>query len=395
MTHPRVAFVRDWLTVWTGADRVMDVLLEEYPRAPIYALVYQSHNFRDTRVAAHDVRTSFIQKLPGGSRWHRAYLPLMPLAIEQFDLADHDLVISFSHAVAKGVLTRPHQLHVSYVFTPMRYAWDLYFQYLRETGADRGLRSLLVRWALHRIRLWDQVSAARPDVLVAASRHVAARIRKFYGREAQVIYPPVDVDRFVANSSRDEFYLTLSRLVPYKKVDLLVEAFNRLRKPLIVIGDGPDRRKIAGLAGSQVRLLGHQPDSVVTEHLQRCKAFVYAAEEDFGIAPAEAQAAGAPVIAYARGGVSEIVVDGETGLLFERQDVDDVIRAVRRFEENGVAENAAGIRAAAMQFSRERFREEFQAMLAREWARFANEAERCQRTLSAASAPRPTSSARS
>lgn len=371
MRAASVAVVRDWLTVHGGADRVMEAVLEGCPpRTPIYALVYQAEHFRGSPIAQHPVHTSFIQRLPWGSRRHRAYLPLMPLAIEQFDLEDSELVISLSHAVAKGVLTRADQLHISYVFTPMRYAWDLYFQYMREAQLHQRLAGWVARPLLHYLRIWDLASARRPDVLVAASHHVARRIRRLYGREARVVYPPVDVERFVPRLRRDEFYLIVSRLVPYKQVSLVVEAFSRLGRPLVVIGDGPDRKKIRRLAGPSVRLLGYQPDAVVTDHMERCKAFVHAANEDFGIAPVEAQAAGAPVIAYGRGGATETIVPGETGLFFARQTVDSLVDAVRAFEADSRGFEPARIRQAATRFNKARFQREFQGLVDAEWARF-------------------------
>lgn len=370
MPASSVAFVRDWLTVYAGADKVMDAALELFPGAPVYALVYQKEHFEGSRIAEHPVHTSFIDRLPGGRKHHRAYFPFMPLAIEQFDLREHELVISFSHAVAKGVLTRPDQLHISYVYTPVRYAWDLYFDYLRDSRLDRGLRSWLVRPLLHYLRLWDLASASRPDVLVAASRYVAQRIWKLYRREAQVIYPPVEVERFDVRIERDRFYLTLSRLVPYKRIDLIVDAFTRLDLPLVVIGAGPEWRKVERLAGPNVQLLGEQPDSVVKDHLERCKAFVFAADEDFGIAPLEAQAAGAPVIAYGKGGITETVVPGMTGLLFPHQSVGSLMEAVRSVEAGAYRFHPDRIRQHAERFSRARFQREFGALIELEWARF-------------------------
>ena len=327
-----VAFVRDWLTVYAGADRTMVEALDLFPDAPIYALLYQAEHFVGTPVADRRVHTSMIERLPRGRKTYRAYLPLMPLAVEQLDLSAYDIVISLSHVVAKGVLTRADQLHISYMFTPMRYAWDLCFPYLSQLNLNRGPRSMLVRLLVHYLRMWDIASASRPDVLVAASQCVARRIRKAYRREAEVIYPPVDIDRFCPRLNRDDFYLTVSRFVPYKRVDLVVETFTRLGLPLVVIGDGPERRKIERLAGPTVTLLGQQPDAAVQDHMERCRAFVFAAEEDFGIVTVEAQAAGAPVIAFGRGGSAETVVSGETGLFFVEQTVDSLSHAVRTFE---------------------------------------------------------------
>ncbi len=366
----RVAFVRDWLTVYAGADRTMEAALELFPDAPVYALVYQRAHFPGTPVAAREVRTSFIDRLPGGRRWYRAYLPLMPFAVEQFDLRDFDLIVSMSHVVAKGVLTRADQLHIAYVFTPVRYGWDLYFASLDTLTPPAHLARGLLRVVLHYLRLWDVAAAARPDVLVAASQTAARRIWKTYRRAAQIVPPPVDVDRFRADRPREDFYLTVSRLVPYKRVALLVEAFNRLRRPLVVIGDGPERRRLARLAGPTVRLLGAQPDEVIAHHMERCRAFVYAAEEDFGIALVEAQAAGAPVIAYGGGGASETVIPDETGILFAAQTVDAVVEAVEAFEAAATRFHPERIRLTTQRFSRQRFQEAFATLVDREWARF-------------------------
>ena len=364
-----VAFVRDWMTVYGGADRTMAAALELFPAAPIHALVYQPEHFRDTPIVRHRVETSFLQHWPGARSRHRAYLPLMPLAIEQFDLRGHDVVVSMSHAVAKGVLTRADQLHISYLFTPARYAWDLYFEHLDRFGA-RGPRGWAARCLLHYLRLWDQASTDRVDVLVASSRTVARRIWKTYRRRAEVVYPPVDVDRFEAGDPRDDYYLTVSRLVPYKRVPLIAEAFSRLQRRLVVIGDGPDRGKVERAGGVWVELLGHQPDAVVRDYLQRCKAFVFAADEDFGIAPIEAQAAGAPVIAYGRGGVTETVIANRTGLFFREPRAECLVEAVERFEAVADRFHPEQIRLTTHRFSRQRFQRQLAALIDREWARF-------------------------
>ncbi len=366
----RVAIVHDWLAVYAGAEKVLEAALELYPAAPIYTLVYQQESFKGTRIAEHPVHTSFIERFPRGREKYRAYLPLMPLAIEQFNLSDYDVVISSSHAVAKGVLTRADQLHISYVHTPIRYAWDLQFQYLKEAGIERGLKSVIARLILHYIRLWDIASANRVDVFVANSYYVARRIWRVYRRKARVIYPPVDVDRFTPRSQREDFYLTLSRFVPYKKIDLVVEAFTRLGLPLVVIGDGPDFDKVKRFAGPNVQLLGYQPDSVVKDYMERCKAFVFAADEDFGITPVEAQAAGAPVIAYGKGGVTETVVPRETGIFFHEQTVESLSEAVQEFETSKYRFDLERIRQNAERFSKRRFQREFSELVEREWAKF-------------------------
>ncbi len=365
----KVAFVHDWLLPYAGGDKVLESLADMHPGAPVHVLV-RHPEFRNARISAHPIHTSFIERMPGGRTHYQRYLPLMPYAIEQFNLDGYDLVLSTSHAVAKGVLTSVDQLHVSYVHTPMRYAWDLYHSYLREANLTTGLRSLLARVVLHHLRVWDRLSADRPDVLVANSRYVARRIAKTYRRPAQVIYPPVDTGRFRADQPREDFYFTVSRLVPYKRVDLLVQAANKLGRRLVVAGDGPELAHIRELAGPTVTLLGEQPDEVVTDHLQRCRAFLFAAEEDFGISPVEAMAAGAPVLCLGRGGALETVVDGSTGLYFPEQDVDAVVEAMKRFEADPARFEPEAIRAHAELFSEARFQREMGELVNRSWAQF-------------------------
>lgn len=350
----------------------MEALLEVYPDAAIFAVVCQQDAMKGW-LAGRPVHTSFIQRLPWSTARYAAYLPLMPLAVEQFDLGGYDVVISLSHAVAKGALTRAGQLHLCYVFTPMRYAWDFHFAYLRHARLDRGVRGLAARSCLHYLRLWDQTSASRPDVMVADSRYVAARVRKLYRRESPVIYPPVDVNRFTPRLDREAFYLTVSRQVAYKRIDVIVEAFNRLEKPLVVIGEGPESGRLRRLAGPTIELLGEQPDEVVADYMGRCRAFVFAAEEDFGIAPVEAQAAGAPVLAYGRGGVTETVVAGETGLFFNEQTPESIIDTVRTFESGVCRFHPELLRRAAGRFGKERFQREFQACIAQQWGELETE----------------------
>lgn len=366
----QVALVHDWLTSYAGAERVLETMLELYPGSPIYTLVYDPDSFWPGSIANAQIKSSYIGRLPWGKKKYRSYLPFMPLAIEQFDLSGYDVVISSSHAVAKGVITRADQLHISYIHTPIRYAWDLQHQYLREAGLERGLRSSIARLVLHYIRNWDVATANRVDVFIANSRYVARRIWKIYRRRARIIYPPVDVDRFTPRYEREDFYLALSRFVPYKKMDLIVQAFNKSGLPLVVIGDGPEYPKIRRIAAKNVELLGRQPDEVVKSYMERCKAFVFAADEDFGIAPVEAQAAGAPVIAYGKGGVTETVIPGKTGLLFEQQTVKSLVDALMMFEEKGRDFDIEIIRANAERFSKKRFIYELSNLVDSEWAKF-------------------------
>ena len=331
--------------------------------APIYTLVYKAEDFVGTPIEGSEVHTSAIQKWPKGISSYRTYLPFMPYQIEQFDLTEYDTIVSSSHAVAKGVLVGAGQLHISYVHSPIRYAWDLYQQYLREANLTSGVKATLAKIVLHYIRLWDHSTANRVDVFLANSEYVAQRVWRTYRRPARVLYPPVDVARFDSTRPREDFYLTMSRFVPYKKIDLIVETFTRLGKPLVVIGGGPDFEKVKMLAGPNVRLLGRQSDEVVADYMARCKAFVFAADEDFGIVPVEAQAAGAPVIAYGKGGSLETVVADVTGIFFGQQNIESLERAIHIFESKAHSFDSAKIRRHAEQFRPERFRAQFEAIL--------------------------------
>jgi len=365
----KIALVHDWFTVYAGSERVVEQILECYPEADLFALV----DFIPTEdrgfLKGKKVRTSFLQGLPFARKKYRQYLPLMPLAIEQFDLSSYDLVISSSHAVAKGVITGPDQPHISYVHSPIRYAWDLQAQYLKEAGLEKGLKSWIARWILHKIRQWDVRTANGVDEFIANSKYIARRIKKVYGRDSTVIYPPVDVHSFTLQDKKEDFYLTASRMVPYKKVDTIVEAFSLMpEKRLVVIGDGPDFKKVRSKAGKNVEILGYQKPEVLKEHLQKAKAFVFMAEEDFGIAPLEAQACGTPVIAYGKGGVVESVQglwegsaakNGCTGVFFRDQKPDALKTAIDFFEKNYESFSPQNSRKNAENYSKESFRRKF------------------------------------
>lgn len=358
----RIAIVVDWLTTYAGAERVLEQMIACYPQADIFAVVdfvpRESRKFLQGKRPA----TTFIQKLPGAKRFARHYLPLMPLAIEQLDLSSYELILSSSHAVAKGVIVGPDQLHISYVHSPIRYAWDLQHQYLKETGLDKRWKGWLARWFLHKIRLWDVRTPNGVDEFLANSQFIARRIHRVYGREATVIYPPVDVDAFALRETKEDFYLTASRMVPYKRVDMIVEAFAGMPdKRLVVIGDGPDFEKVRAKATPNVKIMGYQSFNVLRDHMQRAKAFVFAAEEDFGIAPVEAQACGTPVIAYGKGGALETVRGQEhehcaTGVFFHEQTVAAIVDAVQQFESTQARFVPAAIRQHAEQFSVAKFR---------------------------------------
>jgi len=370
--NPSIAFVADWLVTYAGAERVMCEMLKVFPKADLFSVIdFLSDDSRQHFLGKH-AKTSFIQKLPKAETKYRNYLPLMPLAIEQLDVSAYDVVLSSSHAVAKGVLTGPDQLHISYVHSPIRYAWDLQHQYLRELGLDKGIKAVIVRWLLHKIRMWDYRTANGVDHFVANSQFISRRIKKVYGRNADVIYPPVETDRFTIEESKEEFYFTASRMVPYKKIDLIVEAFSQMpNKKLVVIGNGPDMEKIKSKAKSNVEILGYQSNEVMQDCMRRAKAFVFAAEEDFGITPVEAQACGTPVIAFGKGGALETVnsdlLNKPSGLFFGHQDVQSIVNAVHQFESHVDLYLPENCRANAIKFSDARFREEFNQYVAQKW----------------------------
>lgn len=374
MTTPRVAIVHDWLPTIGGAERVLEQMTNVFPEADIFTLFDFLSSKQRALFGQCSVRTSYLNRLPAVQRYYRNLLPLFPGAIETFDLADYDLVLSSSYSVAKGVLTNANQTHISYVHSPARYAWDLSHHYMRQTGADHGLKGAITRHLLKRFRIWDYRTANGVDHFVANSEFIAKRIWKVYRREAEVVYPPVDVDRFECQTNKDDFFLTASRMVPYKRIDLIVEAFTELpRKRLLVLGEGPDYAKIARIAAGHdnIELLGYQDDVTLASHMQRAKAFVFAAEEDFGIVPVEAQACGTPVIAYKAGGTLETVRDYDsdprqaTGLFFERQTPESLRAAIRRFDKLTPEIEPATCRTNAERFAPTVFRTRLQDIVAR------------------------------
>jgi glycosyltransferase involved in cell wall biosynthesis len=370
----RVALVHEWFDTYYGSERVAAEILACFPGADVFTLVDIMAPEQRGFLEGHDVHTSFLQRLPFARRHFRLYLPLMPLAIEQFDLAGYDLVLSSSHAFAKGVLTGPGQLHVAYVHAPMRYGWEYQHQYLRQSGLERGLRSALTRCVLHYLRLWDYRTANQVDHFVANSRFIARRIDKIYRRSSAVVHPPVDVHAFPLQAAKQDYYVAVSRLVPYKHTETIIEAFRALPgRRLVVIGGGSGLARAQARAPANVSLLGYQPFEVLQRHLAAAKALVFAAEEDFGITPVEAQACGTPVIAFAGGGALETVRGLDqprpTGLFFDAQDAAAIAAAVERFEREGGAIRAEDCRANAQAFTPERFRSAYLAEIATAWAR--------------------------
>ncbi|WP_431624418.1 glycosyltransferase family 4 protein [Enterobacter roggenkampii] len=378
VNEAKISLVHEWLLSYAGSEQVSSAILHAFPEAELFSVVdFLTEEQRKNFLGKH-ATTSFIQKLPKAKKYYQKYLPLMPLAIEQLDVSEADIIISSAHSVAKGVITGPDQLHISYVHSPIRYAWDLQHQYLRESGLNTGVKGWLAKWFLHKIRIWDYRTAHGVDHFIANSQYIARRIKKVYGREASVIYPPVDVENFVVNNEKQDYYFTASRMVPYKRIDLIVETFSQMPdKKLIVIGDGPEMKKIQSKVKDNITLLGYQPFSVLKEHMQNAKAFVFAAEEDFGIIPVEAQACGTPVIAFGKGGALETVrpvgIENPTGIFFKQQTVTSLHDAIDEFEKTQSLFTPNACRENAERFSRARFDQEFRNFVQEKWSLFTTE----------------------
>ncbi|MHB1685929.1 MAG: glycosyltransferase family 4 protein [Ignavibacteriaceae bacterium] len=355
----KTAIVHDWFAGYAGSERVVESLTNIWKDADVFVL-FNLLTPEEQKIVTKEIipQTSFLQNWKSIKTKHRNFLPLFPYAIEQFDLSKYDLIISSSHAVAKGVLTNSNQLHINYCHTPIRYAWDLTHQYLREANLTSGLKGTFAKTILHYIRMWDVNAANRVDHFIANSNYVAARIKKIYRRDSTVIYPPVDVDKFGYGNQKENFYLTASRFVPYKRIDLIVEAFSKMPdKKLIIIGEGPDEAKLKSKSTKNIEFTGYQPLENLKSYMQKAKAFVFAADEDFGIMPVEALACGTPVIALNKGGTAETIIDNRTGILFDRQDSESIKNAVLRFEKLQNNFDPASLNNYAKQFDRKIFEE--------------------------------------
>ena len=353
----KTAIVHEWLVNYAGSEKVVESFTNIWPDADVFTLVdFLDDDLREIILKGKQSHTSFIQHLPYAKKHHRKYLPLFPRAVESFNLKNYKLIISSSHAVAKGARKKKNQLHICYCHSPMRYAWDEADYYLQEANLTSGFKGKLAQYLLKYLRKWDLKSANNVDYFIANSNHIAAKIKRIYNRHADVIYPPVDTQKFSLVTEKEDYYLTASRLVPYKRIDLIVDAFaNMLDKKLVVIGSGPEKEKIKAKATPNIDVLGYQDFETLKGYMEKAKAFVFAAEEDFGIIVVEAMACGTPVIAGNYGGTAESVLDGVTGILFPEQKVESIIQAVKRFDVISHSINYNEIRMHAEKFSRYTF----------------------------------------
>jgi glycosyltransferase involved in cell wall biosynthesis len=356
--EPKIAFVVDALPGIGGGEKTLFAALEAFPRAEIFTLIYNKEAFANTAIVEHKVMTSFINTIPFALKYYRIFLPLMPMAIERFDFSAYDIVVSFSYAVAHGVQVPKGRRHISYTYTPMRYAWS-------DVNLDGtySRKNLIVNLLMERFRKWDESAVARVDDISAISRAISERVRSAYQRDAQVIYPPVETERFHPCAERENYYVTVSRLVAHKRIDLIVQAFSRLNLPLLVIGDGPELVRLQRMAAANIQFLTNQTDKKVAEYLGKARGFVCATEEDFGIAIVEAQASGCPVIAYGKGGALETVIDGVTGFFFAEQSTESLMNCVKRHEVESPKFRADDLVKNSLRFSKERFIKEFVAFV--------------------------------
>ncbi len=357
LKNKKTALVHYWLTGMRGGEKVVQSICNIFPDIDIFTLVYDKDRI-SSEINSHKVTTSFIQRFPGAKTRYQNYLPFMPVAVEQFDLSGYDLVISSESGIAKGVITKPETCHICYCHSPMRYLWNMYFDYM-DNERPGFLKRNFISWYFNYLRLWDLASASRVDHFVCNSDNVRKRIKKYYRREAEVIYPPVDIEKYRPGGQKKDYYLIVSQLVSYKRIDLAVRAFNKLGKELIIIGKGPELNKLKREAGPNIRFHGWIENSELARYYAEAKAFVFPGEEDFGITPVEAQACGTPVIGFGRGGLLETVIDGKTGVFFERQEPENIIDAVKRFESSENSFDKKDIRDNAVRFGKEVFEERF------------------------------------
>lgn len=358
----KIAFVHDFLLRLGGAERVLKVLMDMYPEAPVYTLLYDKKRvgsvFPESRVIPSSLQ-KFPRFIPG---MHKFLFPFMPSAIESFDFSNYDVVISSSSAYAHGIVTNLETTHISYYHTPMRYAWDYTHEYLKEQNLG-AIGEVMASRLLHKVRLWDFLASDRVDLSIANSKTVQGRIRKYYRKEAEIIHPPVNVEAYTVTPHHEGYFLIVSTLTPYKRIDLAIELFNTLGKRLVIIGDGPDRPRLQRLAADNVDFLGFKSDEVVREYMQNCRAFIFPGEEDFGIAPVEAMACGKPVLAYNKGGLTESMIPGVTGQLFDEQSLESMEAALTQLLINEKNYDAKKIRKHAEQFSQAAFEKKMRDLI--------------------------------
>lgn len=364
----KIALVHDYLVQYGGAERVLETFCEIFPNAPIFTMVYDE-KLTNSAFKNRKIRTSFLQKIPFISSHHRAYPLLMPMAIESLDLSGFDVVLSDSNSYAKGIITGPETLHITYCHTPMRYAWDDCHRHMREFSYSKITRKFLP-FGMSYLRLWDKISAERPDKYIANSKFVSNRIKKYYNKDAEVIYPPVNINNFHITDKVENYYLIVGRALPYKRFDIVVEAFNELGTPLKIIGKGPETERLKKTAKSNIEFLGYLNDRETAEYYSKCQALIFPSEEDFGITPLEAMASGRPVIAYKSGGALETVIEDKTGIFFKEQTANAIVEAIKSFQENKF--NSEEIRAHAKKFDKEIFKNNIQTMVEREYLNFKN-----------------------
>lgn len=349
----KIALAHYWLTGMRGGEKIVESICNVYPNIDIFTLVYDEKKIIDS-IKKHKISTSFIQKLPFSKKRYQNYLPLMPIAVEQFDLSGYDIVISSESGIAKGVLTKPETCHICYCHTPMRYLWNMYFDYLKNERPGLFKRNF-IRMYFNYLRLWDVASANRVDYFVCNSHNVRKRILKYYKRDSTVIYPPVDVDDFKFTPKKQDYYLIVSQLVSYKRIDLAINAFNKIGRELIIIGEGPEYKRLKKIAGPNIKFIGWQGSESLKEYYADAKAFIFPGEEDFGITPVEAQASGTPVIGYGKGGLLETIINKETGLFFYKQETKDLVEAIESFESGSIKFDSYRIRENSLKFSRKNF----------------------------------------
>ncbi|HOX10586.1 MAG TPA: glycosyltransferase [Candidatus Moranbacteria bacterium] len=360
----RIAFVHDYLVQFGGAERVLECLTELYPYAPIYTIIHNKESVHGV-FDGKRIYTSYLQKFPFAKKWHRIFPTLMPLAIEQFDFSQYDVVVSDSSSYAKGIITGPETLHICYMHTPMRYAWDDCQKYTRDFYFPRLVKRL-IPFAMNYIRLWDKVSADRVDIFVANSNFVARRIKKYYHKEAEIVHPPVDTQKFaiMENAQPQKYFLMVGRLITYKRHDIAIEAFNKMRLPLKIIGRGPEMKRLQKMAGPTIEFLGRVDDEELKKYYAECQAFVFPQEEDFGIVAIEALASGKPLIAYRGGDIPEHMEEEKMGVFFDKQSPKAIIEAVEKFKK--LSFDPSYIRSKVLKFDREVFKEKMKEIIEKE-----------------------------